>query len=180
MPAQITLNDKSFSIYIHDSEIQPQIKRMAKEIVADMGDKNPLFICILNGSFMFTSELMREIDSDYQLCFAQYSSYSGTRSTGAIKEIMEPQISVEGRHVIILEDLIDSGLTLDHIRALYRSRGAKEVKLAVLLHKPDAPKVVDVKPDYLGLEIPPDFIVGHGLDYDGRGRLYKDIYKLIE
>lgn len=180
MSKTIKLEDKCFSLYISDEKIQPEIKRVANEIKRDWGDKDPLFICILNGGFMFSSELMSELDDDFEICFAQYASYRGTKSTGLLQEIMPPQLSLEDRHVIILEDLIDSGLTISHVIDSYKRRGAASVKVAVLLHKPDAPKIVDIQPDYIGLEIGNEFIVGHGLDYNGRGRTFKDIYKIVE
>lgn len=180
MSDKIRLEDKYFSPFIRQEDILSAIKRMAKEIEKDLADKNPLFICILNGGFMFAAELMAELDDAYEICFAQYASYRGTESTGLLQEIMPPQISVKHRTVVILEDLIDSGLTLSHISDSYKRRGASEVKIAVLLHKPEAPKVIDIQPDYMGLSIDPAFIVGHGLDYNGKGRCYKDIYKILE
>ena len=175
----IQVSDKQFELYLKESLILPEIKRVAKEIVSDLGDKDPLFVCILNGAFMFAAELMKELCDCYELTFAKYSSYKGLYSTGELTEEVPPQLSVEGRTVVILEDLIDTGFTLSRVIELYKSRGAKDVKVAVMLSKPDVPKVVDVKPDYVGLEIPNDFIVGHGLDYNGRGRMFPDIYKVI-
>ena len=127
---------------------------------------------------MFAADLARELDQPYDITFAKYSSYSGLTSTGELREVMAPQVSVEGRTVVVLEDLIDSGFTLTGIEKLYLERGANEVKVAVMLSKPLAIAKYARKPDYIGLEIPNDFIVGRGLDYDGGGRMLRDIYVL--
>ena len=154
---RIRLKDKEFELFIPESDIQAAIAKMAVQIKADVEGKNPLFVGVLNGAFMFVAELMRELDVPYELTFARYSSYQGTSSTGILNEIMPVQADICGRMVILLEDIIDT----------------------TMLFKPESLKC-ELTPDYVGLQIPADFIVGHGLDYDELGRSYKDIYKVVE
>lgn len=165
-----------FNPYLSQEELHPHIERVAKEILADVGDLDPLFVCILNGAFMFGSEVAHLIDKPYEMTFAKYSSYAGMHSTGQLTEVMAPQINVKDRIVVVLEDLVDTGFTLTEIRKLYLSRGAKEVRIAVMLDKPNAHKDEEIKLDYVCKEIPDDFIVGHGLDYNGFGRMLNDIF----
>ena len=158
---RIRLKDKEFELFIPESDIQAAIAKMAVQIKADVEGKNPLFVGVLNGAFMFVAELMRELDVPYELTFARYSSYQGTSSTG------------------LLEDIIDTGFTMSYVMEKLRSEGAADVRLATMLFKPESLKC-ELTPDYVGLQIPADFIVGHGLDYDELGRSYKDIYKVVE
>ncbi|MEI7525034.1 MAG: hypoxanthine phosphoribosyltransferase [Mariniphaga sp.] len=176
---RIKLWDKEFEIAIHNSDIQLAVKRMAGEMKTDLEGKETLFICILNGAFMFASELMKELElPDAEISFLKLSSYSGANSTGEIKELIGLNEVITGRTVVILEDIVDSGLTIKEVLNQLLDKGAREVKIATLLFKPQALKV-DINLDYVGLEIPNDFIVGFGLDYDRRGRNYKDIYSLV-
>ena len=165
--------------FIPESDIQAAIAKMAVQIKADVEGKNPLFVGVLNGAFMFVAELMRELDVPYELTFARYSSYQGTSSTGILNEIMPVQADIRGRMVILLEDIIDTGFTMSYVMEKLRSEGAADVRLATMLFKPESLKC-ELTPDYVGLQIPADFIVGHGLDYDELGRSYKDIYKVVE
>ncbi|MEG1543478.1 MAG: phosphoribosyltransferase family protein [Tannerellaceae bacterium] len=174
---RIRLKDKEFTLFIAEKEIKEAIARMAEQIKADLVGNNPLFVGILNGAFMFTAELMRQLDVPYELTFARYASYEGTGSTGRVKEIMPIQTNIKGRTLIFMEDIIDTGRTMQYVMAKYREAGAADVKLATMLFKPTSLQC-DLKPDYVGLEIPNDFIVGYGLDYDGLGRCYRDIYQL--
>ncbi len=176
---RIKLWDKEFEIAINNSDIQLAVKRMAGEMKTDLEGKETLFICILNGAFMFASELMKELElPDAEISFLKLSSYSGANSTGEIKELIGLNEVITGRTVVILEDIVDSGLTIKEVLNQLLDKGAREVKIATLLFKPQALKV-DINLDYVGLEIPNDFIVGFGLDYDRRGRNYKDIYSLV-
>ena len=172
-------DDKEFELFIPESDIQAAIAKMAVQIKADVEGKNPLFVGVLNGAFMFVAELMRELDVPYELTFARYSSYQGTSSTGILNEIMPVQADIRGRMVILLEDIIDTGFTMSYVMEKLRSEGAADVRLATMLFKPESLKC-ELTPDYVGLQIPADFIVGHGLDYDELGRSYKDIYKVVE
>ena len=174
---KIRLKDKEFELLIPEKEIKDAIAKMAKQIKADVGDTNPLFVGILNGAFMFTAELMRQMDTYYEITFARYSSYRGLNTTGVVREIMPVQADVKGRTLILLEDIIDTGYTMQFVMDKLRNDGAADVKLATMLFKPDSLKC-DLKPDYVGLQIPSDFIVGYGLDYDEMGRAYRDIYKV--
>ena len=175
----IRLNDKEFVLCIPEIRIEEGIRNMADQIKEDIKGTDPLFVGVLNGAFMFTSELMKELNGPYQLTFARYSSYRGTSSTGTINEIMPIQVPVKGRVVVLMEDIIDTGFTMEYVMNKLREDGAADVKLATMLFKPDALKCKLV-PDYVGLSIPNDFIVGYGLDYDELGRTYRDIYKIVE
>lgn len=176
---KIRLKDKEFELFIPEKEIKEAIARMAREIKTDVGDSNPLFVGILNGGFMFAAELMKEMDVRYEITFARYSSYRGLNTTGVVREIMPVQVDVKGRTLILLEDIIDTGYTMQFVMDKLRNDRATDVKLATMLFKPDSMKC-DLKPDYVGLQIPSDFIVGYGLDYDGMGRGYRDIYKVTD
>lgn len=176
---RIRIKDKTFELFIPDEQIQEAIADMARRIDADMRGKNPLFVGILNGAFMFVGELMHQLDADYELTFACYSSYRGTSTTRTITEVLPIRADFRGRPVILLEDIIDTGYTMSFLTKKLYHEGASEVRLATMLFKPSALRC-ELTPDYVGIEIPTDFIVGHGLDYDGWGRAYRDIYKIIE
>lgn len=176
---RIRLKDKEFELFIPEIKIKEAIKSMAVRIKEDIKGEDPLFVGVLNGAFMFAAELMKELDGPYQLTFARYSSYKGTSSTGKINEIMPIQVSVKGRMVVLMEDIIDTGYTMKYVMNKLREDGAAEVRLATMLFKPDALQCKLV-PDYVGLAIPNDFIVGYGLDYDELGRMYRDIYKIVD
>lgn len=176
---KIRLQDKEFELFISDEKIQEAVTAMACEIKADVGDRNPLFVAILNGAFMFAADLMKALDDSYEITFARYSSYQGLNSTAKVREIMPVQADIKGRTVILVEDVIDTGYTMELVMDKLRKEGAADVRLATMLFKPDALKC-KLTPDYVGLPIPGDFIVGHGLDYDELGRAYRDIYKLVE
>ncbi|MDL2208997.1 hypoxanthine phosphoribosyltransferase [Parabacteroides sp. OttesenSCG-928-O15] len=176
---RICLKDKEFELFIPEQQIREAIAEMALEIRKDIeGCGNPLFVSVLNGAFMFTAELMRQLDGPYEMTFARYSSYRGTSTTGKVNEVMPVTVDVRGRLVILLEDIVDTGTTMQYVMEKLKSQGAADVKLATMLFKPDAMRC-DLVPDYIGLRIPTDFIVGYGLDYDELGRTYKDIYKLV-
>ncbi|MBR8713973.1 phosphoribosyltransferase [Porphyromonas levii] len=178
MKESIEVHGLTFVPYLSEEELRPEVKRMAQDIVHDLGAKNPLFVCILNGAFMFTAELARQLDSIYDIAFAKYSSYDGLSSTGTLHEIMKPTAPMEGRVVVILEDLIDTGFTVTELRKLYKQRGATEVYVAAMLSKPGALAEGAEPAEYVGKEIPNDFILGCGLDYNGGGRMLRDIYVL--
>ncbi len=177
---RIQLWDKVFEISHPFEEIQAAIKKMAVQMKRDFEGKSALFVCILNGSFMFASDLMKELElNDAEISFLKLASYSGTNSTGEIKELIGLNEEIEGRTVVVLEDIVDSGHTISDVIKQITARGAKEVKIATLLFKPDA-MTVKIDLDYVGIVIPNDFIVGYGLDYDRRGRNLKDIYTLVK
>ncbi len=177
---RITLWDKEFEISLPYEEIQAAIKIMAAKMKEDLEGKNALFICILNGSFMFAADLMKELElHDAEISFLKLASYSGTSSTGDIKELIGLNEEILDRTVVVLEDIVDSGHTIADVISQITRRGAKEVKIATLLFKPDALKM-EIHLDYVGIVIPNDFIVGYGLDFDRRGRNLKDIYTLVK
>ena len=178
MNETIRLKDKEFSLYIPEQEIVAAITRMAAEIRQDMEGKNPLYIGILNGAYMFVAELLCKLSPASEITFAAYRSYSGTKSDGIVQEILPIPKDVQGRPIILLEDIIDSGLTMQFVKNKLKEAGAQDVRLATMLLKPNS-LICDLKPDYVGLEIDDEFVVGFGLDYDGLGRTTRDIYKII-
>ena len=175
---QVKLKDKEFTVSIPAEKIQTVIAEMAQKINNDYKDKElPLFISILNGSFMFTADLFKQIDFVCEVTFLKLTSYRGTSSTGSVRQLIGVNESIEGRDVIVLEDIVDTGITIEQILGQLKSFEPASVKVATLLFKPEAYQK-DMKIDYIGLEIPNDFIVGFGLDYDGLGRNLADIYTL--
>jgi hypoxanthine phosphoribosyltransferase len=176
---RIRLKDKEFELYIPEKEIKEAIEKVAIQIKKDIEGTNPLFVGILNGAFMFIADIMHYLNGPYELTFARYASYHGTSTTGNIVEIMPVKSDVKGRCIILLEDIIDTGFTMKHIIQKLKNDGASDVKLATMLFKPSALQH-DIKPDYVGMEISNDFIVGYGLDYDELGRAYRDIYMIVE
>ena len=179
MNKQLRLKDKTFELYIPEREIIAAIERMAEEIRRDMEGKDPLYVGILNGAVMFVSELVSKLSSDCELTFAAYSSYHGTKSDGIVRELLPIRSAATDRPIILLEDIIDTGLTMQYVTNRLRQEGFRDVRLATMLLKPESLQC-DLKPDYVGIEIDNDFIVGFGLDYDGRGRSARDIYKIVE
>lgn len=175
----IKIKDKEFSVSIPESAIQKEVERVANEINRDLKDANPLFVSVLNGSFMFTADLMRHITIPSQISFIKLASYQGTASTGVIKEVMGLSEDITDRTVVIVEDIVDTGLTMQRLLETLGTRNPKEIRIATLLVKPEKLKVaLDI--NYVAMEIPNDFIVGYGLDYDGYGRNYRDIYTVVE
>jgi hypoxanthine phosphoribosyltransferase len=173
----VTLHDKTFGIYLTRKEIQKHIDAMAKTMAKDLRDKNPLFLVVLNGAFMFAADLLKHFDFDCEVSFVKLSSYVGTQSTSVVREIIGLDEVLHDRTVVIVEDIIDTGITMANTVPKLKKLEAREVMLATLLFKPNAFQK-DYKIDYIGLKIPNDFIVGYGLDYDGLGRNLPDIYKL--
>ena len=176
---KIRLKDREFELFIPEKEINAAIAKMAQKIKADVGDTNPLFVAMLNGAFMFAAELMKQMDTNCEITFARYYSYCGTSTTGCIREVMPVQADVKGKVVILLDDIIDTGYTMQYVRDKLLGEGAASVRMASMLFKPDSLRC-DLKPDYVGMEIPTEFIVGYGLDYDGVGRTYRDIYRVTD
>lgn len=178
---KITLKDKTFRIAIPYEEIEKAIDKVAAEINADFNgcEDLPILLCVLNGSIMFTAELMKRITFNCQVVSTKLTSYQGTSTTGKVKQAMGLTADISGRRVIVLEDIVDSGNTIVELKRILEEKGVAESKMCTLLLKPDAYKK-DVKLDYVAMEIPNDFIVGFGLDYDEYGRNFKDIYVLDE
>ncbi len=175
----IQINDKSFDVFISREDIQGKVETLAAQINADYRDKNVLFIAVLNGSFMFASDLMKRINLDCEISFVKVSSYVGTSSTGRIDELIGLNADVSDKHVIIIEDIVDTGITIDKIITLISEEQPLSVKTCTLLYKPDAFKG-KVKPHYVGFAISNTFVVGYGLDYDEKGRNLDEIFQLKE
>ena len=176
---QIQVNDRNFRPYLTVSQIDTEIKRLAKSINEDYAGKRPLFICILNGAFMFASDLFKLITIDAEISFIKLASYKGTRSTGHVITSIGLDEPLKDRHVVILEDIVDTGKTLkEFLPQLYDQRPSS-LKIAALLHKPDALQH-PITIDYLGFNVPNKFLLGFGLDFDGLGRNLKEIYQLVE
>ena len=178
MQQNITLGDKSFRPYITEAQIQSAVKKIADKINTDFKDKCPLIVPVLNGSFMFASDLMKHLSCQCHITFIKAASYKGTASTGSLATLIGINEDISGRDIIILEDIIDTGHTLAKIIPAIQALGPATVRVGTLLFKPKALKA-DINIDYIGIEIPNEFIVGYGLDYDGLGRNLKEIYQVI-
>ncbi|MDD2995741.1 MAG: hypoxanthine phosphoribosyltransferase [Paludibacter sp.] len=176
--SKIQIKDKEFALSIPESDILAAVKRVGEEINRDMVDKDPLFICVLNGAFMFAGDLMKTVNIPCEITFVKLSSYDGIYTTGAVKEIIGLNESVVDRNVVVVEDIVDTGITMERILSSLNAKGAKSIRVATFLQKPDALQR-DIQIDYIAMKIPNDFIVGYGLDYDGYGRNLKDIYTVV-
>ncbi|MBO7437940.1 MAG: hypoxanthine phosphoribosyltransferase [Bacteroidaceae bacterium] len=175
----IQVKDREFEVFLKEEDIQKEIKRVAAEINRDYAGKQPLFLCVLNGSFMFAADLLKDVNIPCNVSFVKVSSYQGTDTTGKVKELMGLQEDVEGRHIIIVEDIVDTGYTMRDVLDSLAEKKAASVQVCALLCKPDKLKV-DINLKYLAMNIPNGFIVGYGLDYDGFGRNSRDIYKIVK
>lgn len=169
--------DKTFVSFIPYLRIQETIARMAADIDRDLFGKNPLFLAVLNGSFVFAADLFKQIKMPCRISFVKMASYMGTGSSGKVDQLIGLQEVITGQHIIILEDIIDSGLTVTKLLEHINTMQPTSIRIAALLFKPDAFKA-NFKIDYVGIEIPNNFVVGYGLDYNGYGRNSKDIYTL--
>ena len=176
---EIILHDKTFKVFISEKEIEEIVENIAQKINAS-DIENPLFIAILNGSFLFAADIMRKITiPNVEISFIKLSSYSGTQTTGKVDQIIGLGKNIEGRNIVVLEDIIDTGITLEKIINLLQKENVANIKIATLLFKPKAYQK-DITIDYVGKEISNDFVVGYGLDYDEIGRNLPHIYKLKE
>lgn len=175
----IQVHDKSFEPYISAGDIHSAISRLANEIEGDYAGLRPLFISILNGSFMFSADLFKKLTIDAEICFIKLASYKGTSSTGNVITSIGLDENLKGRDVIILEDIVDTGRTLHAFLPQLRNQQPSSLKICALLHKPEC-SIHQIKIDYLGFSIPNKFVVGYGLDFDGLGRNLPEIYQLIQ
>ncbi len=175
----IKIHDKEFAPFIPFAKIDQAVSRIAGQMNTELHDKNPLFVAVLNGSFMFASDLFHKLEFPCEITFVKLASYSGTQSTKTVRQLIGIDEDIVGRNIVIIEDIIDSGLTIERVLAQMQMIGAADIKIATLLYKPNAFKG-SYAIDYIGLEIGNDFIVGYGLDYDKQGRNFKDIYKIVE
>lgn len=175
----IRVHDKTFEPYLTAEEIEQTIKRLAGELDRDYADKRPLFIAVLNGAFMFASDLFKHLTIEAEVCFIKLASYKGTKSSGRVLTAIGLDNEVYQRHVVILEDIVDTGKTLTEFMPQLVHQQPASIKICALLHKPEA-TVNPIEINYLGFTIPNKFVVGYGLDYDGLGRNIPEIYKLTE
>jgi len=179
MKEKIKVKDKEFSVFIQAADIDTAVSRVADSINEELKGKVPLFLVVLNGAFMFASDLLKKIKIENNISFVKLSSYTGTRSSQVVNELIGINEVVKGRTVVIIEDIIDSGLTMRRMLDILSEQEAADVRIATLVFKPNAFQS-DFKINYIGMEIPNDFIVGYGLDYDGFARNLPDIYKIVE
>lgn len=176
---KIKVRDREFTVSIPEALIMQRVAEIAARISADLKDENPLFLAVLNGSFVFAADLMRGITTPCEITFVRMASYAGTESTGSVKQLIGLKEAIEGRTVVIVEDIIDSGLTMQELLKTLQAKNPKEIRIAALLVKPGNLKV-ELDIPYCCFEIPNDFIVGYGLDYDGEGRNLRSIYTVVE
>lgn len=174
----LRVHDKQFKPYISAEQINEQIKRIAAEINNDYQGKRPLFIAILNGAFMFASDLFKEVSIEAEISFIKLASYKGVTSTGQVVTAIGLDVDLVRREVIIVEDIVDTGKTLSHFLPQLNHHNPSSLKIAALLQKPEA-LIHPVKVDYLGFAVPNKFLLGYGLDYDGLGRNLREIYQLL-
>ena len=175
----MVVKDKEFEKFISSEEITERIKSLAATINSDYADKKPLFVAILNGSFMFAADLMKEINIPCEISFVKVASYQEMESSGNVKQLIGLNENIFKKDVIILEDIVDTGRTISKILEEFKSLGASSVEVVTLLQKP-ACNTSGEPLKYIGFDIPEKFVVGYGLDYDGLGRNLKDIYQLSE
>ena len=175
----IQLHDKQFVPFISSEEIEFALMNMAKQMDDDFFDEVPIFIGVLNGAFMVMSDLMKHYRGMCEVSFVKLASYEGMQSTSDVKQLIGINQNLEGRTVVIVEDIVDTGNTLEEIKAMFKQQKVKHFKIATLFFKPEAYKK-EIKIDYVGIRIPNKFIVGYGLDYDGLGRNLSDVYQLAE
>ena len=177
MSKEIHLIDKDFVPYISEEEILARVKDLSSQIRADYGTNNVLFLSVLNGSFMFTSDLMKNMAGEVELSFIKLSSYEGTTTSGKVHELIGLNQNIQGRHIVILEDIVDTGLTVQRVITMLKMQNPLSIEVCTLLYKPEAFKG-ETAPKYFGFKIPNKFVVGYGLDYDQLGRNFNEIYQL--
>jgi hypoxanthine phosphoribosyltransferase len=175
----LKVHDKTFVPYLPESIILEKVKELAAELNKDYAGKRPLFIAILNGAFMFTADLFKELSIEAEICFIKLASYKGTKSTGQVLTAIGLDTDITNRHIVILEDIIDTGKTMNEFLPQLYNQQPASLKIAVLLHKPNA-TVFPITIDYCCFSIPNKFVLGYGLDYDGLGRNIRELYQLSE
>ena len=175
----IKINDRSFRVSLPESEIKERVRQLAQQMSKDLEGKNPLFLAVLNGAFIFAADLMREMTIPCEISFVKLASYQGTTSTGKVQEVIGINENLSGRTVVIVEDIVESGQTMKRMIESIGTRNPASVQICALFFKPEKLKV-DLTLDYVAFRIPDDFIVGYGLDYDQLGRGLKDVYTIVE
>ncbi len=176
---RITVKDKTFEVSLPEAQIKARVKELAQQLSRDLEGKNPLFLAVLNGAFIFAADLMREMTIPCEISFVKLASYQGTTSTGTIHEVIGINENLTGRAVVIVEDIVESGLTIRRMMEQLGTRNPASVQVCTLFFKPEKLKE-NLKLDYVAFSIPNDFILGYGLDYDQQGRQLKDIYTLVK
>lgn len=179
MEESVVIHGKTFKPYMTNEQVVSVIDDIAVKLNKDLQGKNPLFMVVLNGAFVFASELIMRFNGPCEITFIRFSSYEGTSSSNVVREVLGLDTDVKGRTIVIIEDIIDTGLTMLVARDKLKAAGAEEVLIATLLYKPKAFKH-NYYINYIGIEIPNDFIIGFGLDFNGQGRNLRDIYKIAE
>ena len=175
----VKIKDKIFRVSIPEAEIKQHVKALAEQMSKDLEGKNPIFLGVLNGSFIFAADLMREMTVPCEISFVKLASYQGTTSTGKVREVLGINENLSGRTVVIVEDIVESGQTMKQMIESLGTRNPESVRICTLFFKPEKLKE-DLDLDYVAFRIPDDFIVGYGLDYDGLGRELKDVYTIVE
>ena len=173
----VTIKDKQFKPYISQQQISDAVKNIANTINVELEKDLPLFLVVLNGSFMFAADLIKEVSIPCEISFIKVASYHGTTSSGTVTELIGLTEDITGRTVVIVEDIVDTGITLEKLITVLNRKNVKQIKVATVLLKPESYNK-EFTIDYFGMKIPNDFVVGYGLDYDGQGRNLKEIYVL--
>ncbi|PRY86592.1 hypoxanthine phosphoribosyltransferase [Mongoliibacter ruber] len=173
----IEIKDKKFIPFIDSDQLDERVKELGSEISRDFKGTQPVIIGVLNGAFMFLSDLSKSISIPVEISFVKISSYEGENSTGSVKQLFGLEADIENREVIIVEDIVDTGLSMSHLMGMIRDKKPKNIHIVTLLHKPEALQK-EITLDYIGFNIPNKFVVGYGLDYDGFGRNLAQIYQL--
>lgn len=176
---KVKVHDKTFDVYIEEAKILERIAELARKMNEDFQDKKPLFLAVLNGSFLFAADLFKQLSIECEISFVKLASYEGTQTTEKVKKLIGLNENIKGRCVVILEDIVDTGITINEMMAQLNEHEPAEIKVATLLFKPAA-YIKRVHLDYVGFEVPKVFLLGYGLDYDGLGRNLKDIYKIVD
>ena len=176
--SRVKIKDKTFETSMTEAEIKQRVKELAQQMSRDLEGKNPLFLAVLNGAFIFAADLMREMTIPCEISFVKLAYYQGTTSTGTIHEVIGINEDLSGRAVVIVEDIVESGLTIKRMMEQIGTRHPASVQVCTLFFKPEQLKE-DLKLDYVAFSIPNDFILGYGLDYDQQGRGLKDLYTLV-
>ena len=176
--SHVTIHDKSFRPYLSAAALDEAVSTLATRLSADYAGREPLFVVVLTGAFMFASDLLKRMTEPCEIVFIRVASYEGTDSTGVVQEVLGLRENIQGRHIIIVEDIVDTGTTMHHLLPTLLAKGPASVEIATLFYKPASLRhELDLR--YVALEIPNDFVVGYGLDYDGLGRNLPDVYVAV-